>query len=207
MAVRIDGVVVGESPVWLKNKLEAIGQRSINNIVDITNYVQYTLNKPMHAYDANNIIGGLQARYAMEGEVLVTLDDKELILNQSGTEKVLVISDDQKALGLAGIKGGKYSGINHGTTSIIIESANFDPVLIRKTSQKYNIKTDASKRFENGISDTLVESGLYMSISEILKLFPDAKVGEITDTKTRDYKNYKSGVTLGDINKVLRANI
>ena len=207
MAVRIDGVVVGESPVWLKNKLEAIGQRSINNIVDITNYVQYTLNKPMHAYDANNIAGGLKARYAAEGEVLVTLDDKELILNQSGTEKVLVISDDKKALGLAGIKGGKYSGINHGTTSIIIESANFDPVLIRKTSQKYNIKTDASKRFENGIADTLVESGLHMTISEILKLFPDAKVGEIGDTKLREYKNYKSGVTLDDANSILGSDI
>ncbi len=78
MAVRIDGVSVGDSPVWLKEKLESIGQRSINNIVDVTNYVQYTLNKPMHAYDVNSIEDGIVVRYANVGEKLETLDDREL---------------------------------------------------------------------------------------------------------------------------------
>ncbi len=132
MSMRIDGVQVGESPTWLRERLEAIGQRSINNIVDLTNYVQYSLNKPMHAYDARTIKGTLSARFAKSGEQLTTLDDKELKLD----EKTLVIADDEKVLGLAGIKGGKYSGIQSDTVSVILESANFEPTLIRKTSEK-----------------------------------------------------------------------
>lgn len=199
MAARIDGVRAGESPVWLRKSIEAIGQRSINNIVDITNFVQYTLNKPMHAYDAKNIEGGLVVRYAEDGESLLTLDDKDLTLNP----KTLVIADKIKALGLAGIKGGKYSGINQDTTSIVIESANFEPVLIRKTSQKYGVHTDASKRFENGIANSLVAEGLYMTISEILKLFPEAKVSFVTDTNDTVEPNYHVGLTLQNINQIL----
>jgi phenylalanyl-tRNA synthetase beta subunit len=199
MAVRIDGVRVEESPVWLREAIEFIGQRSINNIVDITNYVQYTLNKPMHAYDAKNIVDGIVVRYAEEGEKLLTLDDKDLTLNA----KTLVIADKEKALGLAGIKGGKYSGINSDTASIVIESANFEPVLIRKTSQKYSVHTDASKRFENGIANTLVSEGLYMAVSEMLKLFPSAKVGLVTDTNDIVEPNYHIGLTLSNINQIL----
>ncbi len=203
MAVRIDGVSVGESPLWLKEKLDRIGQRSINNIVDITNYVQYTLNKPMHAYDVSSIEDGIVVRYASLGENLETLDDRELELNKNGDEKVLVIADSKKALGLAGIKGGKWSGINSETTSIIIESANFEPSLIRKTSQKYNIKTDASKRFENGIADSLVLDGLMMTVSEIHKMFPEAKVGAVTDIYENKSGEYWTGLTVENINQTL----
>lgn len=204
MAIKIDGVKVGASPEFIKQALQNIGQKSINNIVDITNYVQYTLNKPMHAYDANNIIGGIKIRYASEGEKLVTLDDKELELNTS----TLVIADHSKALGLAGIKGGKFSGVSPNTTSIIIESANFEPVLIRKTSQKYNLKTDASKRFENGISDILVEDALYYTIKLILENCTEnneVKISEVTDIKSDNYSevNYTIGVTKDEINSVL----
>lgn len=199
MSVRIDGVKVGPSPEWLKNKLESIGQRSINNIVDITNYVMFTLNKPMHAYDSGCIDGGIIVRFAQDGEKLATLDDKELELNA----KTLVIADHEKALGLAGVKGGKYSGINDSTNSITLESANFNPTIIRKTSQKYNLKTDASKRFENGISDELVADGLYMTINEIKKLFPDAVVSEVANTNNTKLAPYYVGVTLKEINKVL----
>ena len=126
MSVRIDGVQVAESPDWLKEKLQAIGQKSINSIVDITNYVQFAINKPMHAYDASLIAGNtLVARFAREGEKLTTLDDKDLTLDG----KTLVIADTEKPLGLAGIKGGKFSGISASTTSVILESANFNPTL------------------------------------------------------------------------------
>ncbi len=175
-SARIDGVTVGESPEWLKQALGAIGQRSINNIVDITNYVQFSINKPMHAYDAALVEGGeLRARFARAGETLTTLDDKELELD----EKTLVIADSKKPLGLAGIKGGKFSGISSNTTSLILESANFDSVLIRKTASAYSIRTDASKRFENEISDSLVEEGLRMTVALIVEVCPNAKVGEI----------------------------
>lgn len=199
IAVRMDGVTVAPSPDWLRMKVESIGQRSINNIVDITNYVQFALNKPMHAYDARSIDGSIVVRYANAGEKLETLDDRELSLD----EKTLVIADNKKALGLAGIKGGKHSGINTDTTSIIIESANFDPSLIRKTSQKYNIKTDASKRFENGIADTLVHDGLMMTVCEILRMYPEAKVGLVTDTNKNERELMQIEISKDEINNIL----
>lgn len=208
MSVQIDGVQVGESPLWLKKKLEAIGQRSINNIVDITNYVQFALNKPMHAYDARAIKGALTVRFAKEGETLVTLDDKELVLD----EATLVIADDLpagqaggKVLGLAGIKGGKHSGINETTTSVILESANFNPTLIRKTAEKYGLKTDASKRFENGIANNLIIEGLHMTANTIHALFPAAKKGEVTDVYPKKDVPYYVGISLNEVNSILGA--
>jgi phenylalanyl-tRNA synthetase beta subunit len=200
MSVKIDGVQVTESPEWLKEKLQAIGQKSINSIVDITNYVQFAINKPMHAYDAA-LIGNntLIARYAIPGEKLITLDDKEIVLD----ETTLVIADTEKPLGLAGIKGGKFSGISKDTTSVILESANFNPRLIRKTSQKYGIRTDASKRFENEISDSLIEEGLRMTISLIKKLNSEAGVSAIVDIYPKPSAPYHVGVSLSEINTIL----
>jgi phenylalanyl-tRNA synthetase beta subunit len=199
MSMRIDNVVVGESPVWLKERLESIGQRSINNIVDVTNYVQFSLNKPMHAYDARSIKGTLAARLARKGEELITLDDKHLMLN----ENTLVIADDEKVLGLAGIKGGKYSGIQQDTTSIILESANFNPVLIRKTSEAYGIKTDASKRFENGIANNLVIEGLHMTANLIHALCGSAHKGVATDIYPKKDTPYYVGISKKELNDIL----
>lgn len=199
MSMRIDGVKVGESPAWLKARLEALGQRSINNIVDVTNYVQFSLNKPMHAYDSRSIAGVMRARFAKKGETLTTLDDKELKLDTA----TLVIADDEKVLGLAGIKGGKFSGIQKDTTSVILESANFEPSLIRKTAQKYDIRTDASKRFENGIASTLVEEGLYMTAHLIKELFPKAKLSHHVDVYPLPERICTLSVTRADINAVL----
>lgn len=199
MSMRIDGVTIGESPSWLKGRLEAIGQRSINNIVDITNYVQFALNKPMHAYDSRSITGALSARFAKTGETLTTLDEKTLTLD----EKTLVIADDEKVLGLAGIKGGKYSGIQPDTTSVVLESANFEPVLIRKTAQRYGFKTDASKRFENGIANVLVVEGLYMTAKLIKELFPEAKESYITDIYPKKDSSYFVGISKRELNDIL----
>ncbi len=199
MSVRIDNVTVGESPAWLKERLAAIGQRSINNIVDVTNYVQFSLNKPMHAYDARSIKGTLCARLAKSGEELMTLDDKHLKLD----ENTLVIADDEKVLGLAGIKGGKFSGIQADTTSIILESANFSPVLIRKTAERYGIKTDASKRFENGIANNLVIEGLHMTANMIHELCATARKGEVTDIYPKKDVPYYVGISKNELNSIL----
>lgn len=199
MSMRIDGVVVGESPEWLRTRLEAIGQRSINNIVDVTNYVQFALNKPMHAYDTRSIKGTLCTRFAKKGEVFTTLDDKTLNLD----EQTLVIADDEKVLGLAGIKGGKYSGISKDTTSIILESANFNPSLIRKTSQKYDLRTDASKRFENGIANSLVEDGLYMTANLIKEICGEVVASEVVDVYPRKDTEYYVGISLSELNMIL----
>ncbi len=199
MSMRIDNVSVGESPAWLKERLEAIGQRSINNIVDITNYVQFSLNKPMHAYDARSIKGTIIARFARKGEKLTTLDDKELDLD----EKTLVIADDEKVLGFAGIKGGKCSGIQPDTTSVILESANFEPTLIRKTAERYSIRTDASKRFENGIANNLIVEALHMTANLIKELCGDAKKSDTTDVYPKKDVPYYVGISRAELNAIL----
>jgi phenylalanyl-tRNA synthetase beta subunit len=210
MGCKVNNIAVKDSPEFIKYRLEAVGQKSINNIVDITNYIQFSYNKPMHAYDADLISEYLEARFANPGETMKTLDDKELSLN----ENALVISDAKNVLSLAGIKGGKYSGISTATKNIIIESANFNPVLIRKTSQKYNLKTDASKRFENGLADELVETGMTETLKLIKEYASDdntkIEIGEIVDNfpkeKLSSWK-YKVSVSLNDINKLLGVNL
>lgn len=212
MGAKVNGIIVKDSPEFIKYRLESIGQKSINNIVDITNYIQFSFNKPMHAYDAELVSAKenicLEARYAKEGETMTTLDNKELNLD----ENTLVIADAKNVLALAGIKGGKYSGVTENTKSVIVESANFNPVLVRKTSQKYNIKTDSSKRFENGIADDLVEIGMV----ETLKLLKEYAAGEnfsiveiidnFPNEKLSNWK-YKVSVSLVEINKVLGTNL
>jgi phenylalanyl-tRNA synthetase beta subunit len=210
MGCKVKNISVRPSPLFIKYRLESIGQKSINNIVDITNYVQFSFNKPMHAYDESKISGFIEARFATEGETMITLDNKELNLD----DKTLVIADAEKVLGLAGIKGGNSSGISTDTKNIIVESANFNPTLIRKTSQKYNLKTDASKRFENEIADELVEIGM----TETLKLIKEyasnenteIEIGEIVDNFPRQKLSswkYKVSVSLNEINRLIGINI
>lgn len=210
MGCKVNNIVVKDSPEFIKYRLESIGQKSINNIVDITNYVQFAFNKPMHAYDADLISEYLEARFARVGETMTTLDNKELNLD----ENTLVIADSKNVLGLAGIKGGKHSGISVNTKNIIVESANFNPVLIRKTSQKYNLKTDASKRFENEIADELVEIGIIETLKLIKEYASDGstqiEIGEIVDNFPRqklNYWKYKVSVSLFEINKLIGINV
>ena len=151
IGVRVDGVEIGPSPEWLQTKLASIGQRSINNIVDLTNFILFDLGQPMHAFDAAKVVGGITVRLAKTGEQMTTLDGKALTLD--GTE--LVIADDEGVLALAGVKGGKKAEVDSTTTAIIFECANFDATATRKTSTKHNIKTDASKRYENGMTSEL----------------------------------------------------
>ncbi len=210
MGAKVNGVLVKDSPDFIKYRLEAIGQKSINNIVDITNYVQFSFNKPMHAYDADLVGGFLDCRFAKEGENMTTLDNKELSLD----ENTLVITDNKNVLALAGIKGGKYSGINENTKNIIVESANFNANQVRKTSQKYNLKTDASKRFENGIADDLVEIGMIETLKLLKKYGSDEntilEIGEIIDNFPNEKLNawkYKVSVSLKEINNLLGTDL
>ena len=206
MGCKVKNIAVKDSPDFIKYRLESIGQKSINNIVDITNYIQFSFNKPMHAYDADLISEFLEARFAKEGETMITLDNKELNLD----EKTLVIADAEKVLGLAGIKGGNSSGILTDTKNIIVESANFNSTLIRKTSQKYNLKTDASKRFENEIADELVEIGMIETLKLIKEYASDGNteivIGEIVDNfpkeKLSNWK-YKVSASIKEINKLI----
>ncbi len=190
LTATIDGVDARPSPLWMQRRLESIGQRSINAIVDITNYVQFSVNKPMHAYDAREVTGEFVVRFAKEGEKLMTLNGADLVMD-TGT---LVIADtgnenlNSKVLGLAGIKGGMYSSIKDDTTSIRLESANFDPILIRKTAKKYNLRTDASKRFEAGQSDALTPMGMELAVSLYKEIFGEKiNVSKVLSIPTFNY--------------------
>lgn len=146
-AVTISGVTVSESPAWLKNRLEAIGLTPINNIVDATNFVCHEVGQPLHAFDADKIIGGKVIVKTMPaGAKFKTLDEKERIL----TADDLMICNESEGMCIAGVFGGVKSGITSETKNIFLESACFSPSYIRKTSMHHQLKTDASFRFERG---------------------------------------------------------
>lgn len=144
---RIDGVKVGPSPEWLKKRLESVGLRSINNIVDVTNFVMFETAQPLHAFDAAKINGALTVRFANEGEAFTSLDGKEHKLSANDP----VIADAKSAQAVAGVTGGVASGVSETTTSVLLESAVFTPTVIRRSSRALGISTDSSYRFERGV--------------------------------------------------------
>ena len=195
----IRGVKVGPSPAWLVERLEAMGQRSINNVVDATNYVMFNIGQPLHAFDASQVKGrAISVRQAREGEQMTALDGKEYTLNAS----MLVIADTDSAIGIAGVKGGTPASIAESTTDIIIESANFDGVSVRKTAQALKLRTDASARFEQGISPELAAYGMRAAVELILELAGGEVVGFV-DTYPTPQKNASVSVSLAQINKTL----
>jgi phenylalanyl-tRNA synthetase beta chain len=151
-ALVIRNVKVGPSPQWMVNRLESIGLRSINNVVDITNYVMFEMGQPLHAFDYDQLSGGtIIVRRAIAGEKLASLDGKLHTL----TPDMLVIADAQKPAALAGIMGGQQSEVAAKTTTILLEAARFEPLIVRKTARALAIKSDSSYRFERGIDHTL----------------------------------------------------
>ncbi|WP_293888289.1 MULTISPECIES: phenylalanine--tRNA ligase subunit beta [unclassified Sphingobacterium] len=155
--INITGVRVGESPDWLKEKLNVIGVRPINTIVDVTNYILHDLGQPLHAFDADKIAGNkVLVRQATEGEKFVTLDGVERILSAED----LVIADTEKPMCISGVFGGAYSGVSAETTTIFLESAYFNAVSVRKTAKRHGLKTDSSFRFERGTDPNITVEAL-----------------------------------------------
>jgi phenylalanyl-tRNA synthetase beta chain len=147
-ARRIRGVKVGPSPAWLRNRLEAIGIRSINNVVDVTNYVMMEMGQPLHAFDEARLVeGAINVRYAADGESFHALDGKVYQLARTD----LVIADASVAVAIAGVMGGELSGVTDTTVDILLESALFNPQSVRRTSRRLGLASDSSYRFERGI--------------------------------------------------------
>ena len=146
-AVKISGVTVGESPTWLKTKLEAIGLRPINNIVDITNYALHELGHPLHAFDTAKVSGALDIRMATGDEAFKALDETDYTLT---SDDVIISDESGRTLALGGIMGGLDSGVTGSTTDIILESAYFTPSKIRRSSRRLVLSSDSSYRFERG---------------------------------------------------------
>ena len=170
--VTISGVTIKPSPSWLQNRLKAIGLTPKNNVIDVTNYVLHELGQPLHAFDAAKINGKVTVKTVEAGTKFVTLDDVERTLH----EEDLLICDDKGPMCLAGVFGGKNSGVSENTTTIFLESAYFNPVTIRKTAKRHTLSTDASFRFERGIDPTITEYAL----KRAALLIQEVAGGEIT---------------------------
>ena len=177
MARVVENVEASPSPIWLKSQLEVLGQRSINTLVDLTNYIMLETGQPLHAFDADKVDGAINVRFAKEGEFIILLDGTEVELSSD----ILVIADDKDALAIAGVKGGKKAEVTSLTKRIIIESANFYSVSVRKTSQKVGIKNEASKRYENKVTPERTVLAMDAISESLATVFPSAKFGKITD--------------------------
>ncbi|MEK7107015.1 MAG: phenylalanine--tRNA ligase subunit beta, partial [Patescibacteria group bacterium] len=227
----IQGVKVGPSPDWLRESLESIGQKSINNIVDAANFAMFNLGQPLHAFDAERLASSqqstkgtavcspslrsgtnrepvagskykIQVRNAKKGEKITTLDNKEYALSES----MLVIADANAdvAIGIAGVKGGKTAEVNGATTDIIIESANFDGASVRTTAQALKLRTDASQRFEQAISPEIAAHAMRAAVDLILKLAGGELIGFVDEyPRPQENKNKTVSVSLQKINAVL----
>ncbi len=177
---KIFDVKVVPSPAWLVQRLESIGQRSINNIVDATNYIMFGLGQPIHAFDYDKVSNGkIIIRNAVEGEQITTLDGKEITLSATDA----VIADSEKALAIAGVKGGNAAEVTTETKSIIIEVANFDPISVRKTARKLGILTDSAKRFENELTPHLAGTVIHIITDLICELAGGQPCDPIDDYK------------------------
>ncbi|MDB9807771.1 phenylalanine--tRNA ligase subunit beta [Candidatus Pelagibacter sp.] len=180
----ITGVKNTESPDWLKKKIISLGQKPISAIVDITNYVMFDLNRPLHAYDADKIDKQIIIRNSKKGEKFKALDGKDYNLE----DDMCVITDASGVLGLAGIIGGTRSGTELATKNVLIESAYFKPRSIRKTSKILNIDTDAKFRFERGIDPLSVEQGLQQA-AELIEKICGGQISKFDIQKTENTKN------------------
>ncbi len=174
LGIILNNVKVGESPIWLKNRLQALGFRPINNVVDVANFVMAEIGQPLHTFDLKKLSSPeITVRKATAGEIIKTLDEIERMLDAN----TLVIADKKQAIAIAGIIGGLNSAVDEKTTSLVIESANFDAVSVRKTAGKLGFRTEASSRFEKALDPNLAEVGIKRFVYLLQEICPEVTVG------------------------------
>ena len=162
----IRGLKNGASPDWLSARLQAIGQRRINTLVDITNYISFDRGRPLHVYDMSRLSGTVTARAGQAGEKFMALDEESYEIDENDC----VIADDKSVLGFGGVKGGLESGANEATTEVLVESAWFEPIAIANTGRRHGIDSDARYRFERGVDPQSVLPGLDQAVQMITQL-------------------------------------
>ncbi|MBF4472112.1 phenylalanine--tRNA ligase subunit beta [Flavobacterium sp. HJJ] len=197
--VTISGLTVKESPEWLKNRLKAIGINPKNNIVDVTNYVLHDLGQPLHAFDAAKINGKILVQTLPAGTKFVTLDDIERTLH----EEDLMICDEKGPLCIAGVFGGKKSGVTEVTTSIFLESAYFNPVSIRKSAKRHQLNTDASFRFERGIDPTITEYALKRAALLIQEVAGGEITSDIVDIYQKKIEDFPVFLNFQNVSRII----
>ena len=174
-ARKIDNVTIRPSPQWLRAKIESVGIRSINNIVDISNFVMLELGQPTHAFDADKLKGGINVRLARDGEKFLALDGKTYSLKPDN----LVVADQESAIGIAGVMGGEETGVTETTKSILLESAYFLPASVRRTARNLNLPSDASYRFERGVDPEMVLRASHRATELIRKIADGTPAKEV----------------------------
>ncbi|CAM3004324.1 phenylalanyl-tRNA synthetase beta subunit [Flavobacterium succinicans] len=201
--VTISGITVKSSPEWLQNRLKAIGINPKNNIVDVTNYVLHDLGQPLHAFDANKITGKIHVQTLEAGTKFITLDDVERSLH----EEDLMICDDKGPMCIAGVFGGKKSGVTEYTTAIFLESAYFNPVSIRKTAKRHQLNTDASFRFERGIDPTITEYALKRAALLIQEVAGGEITSDIIDIYPKKAEDFTVFLNFNKVAKIIGQEI
>lgn len=197
-------VTIGPSPSWLKERLETAGLRSINNVVDVTNYVMWELGHPLHAFDAEELEGNtLIIKNARPGETFVTLDGKERALEEGD----LMICDQAKSVALAGIMGGLHSEVKETTKHLVLEAACFAPSVIRRTSKRLGLMTDASKRFERGCDPNILEFVLDRAASLIQQVAGGTIRKGIIDIAVGPFPKKELKCRLARINQLLGTHL
>lgn len=195
---------IGPSPIWMQMRLLKAGIRPINNIVDVTNYVMMELGQPLHAFDLDKVKNRhIIVRRAKNGEKLVTLDDKERILDS----EMLVIADEEKAIGLAGVMGGQNTEITDDTVNILIESANFKGSNIRYTSKKLGLRSEASSRFEKGLDPEITVLACNRAAQLMAELSGGEILNGIVDVYPKPIEEKVLSVRHKKINKLLGTNL
>ncbi|MEP6685769.1 MAG: phenylalanine--tRNA ligase subunit beta [Verrucomicrobiota bacterium] len=174
-ARRIEGIKVSPSPDWLREKIEAVGVRSINNVVDIANLVMLELGQPMHAFDADKLQGEINVRLAHDGEKFLALDGKTYLLGKDN----LVIADAERAVAIAGVMGGEETGVTDVTRNVLLESAYFLPSSVRRTARSLNLPSDASYRFERGVDPGMILRASARATQLILEIAAGKPAAEI----------------------------
>ncbi len=197
--VTISGITVKPSPTWLQNRLKSIGINPKNNIVDVTNYVLHELGQPLHAFDASKINGKIIVKTLPTGTKFTTLDDVERTLH----EEDLMICDKNGPLCIAGVFGGKNSGVSETTTDIFLESAYFNPVSIRKSAKRHQLNTDASFRFERGIDPSITEYALKRAALLIQEVAGGEITSDIVDIYPKKIEDFPVVLNFDNVKKVI----
>ncbi|MEA2710618.1 MAG: phenylalanyl-tRNA synthetase beta chain [Phycisphaerales bacterium] len=200
----IRNVKIGPSPAWMVKRLEAIGVRAINNVVDVTNYVMFEMGQPLHAFDFDKLAGRkIIVREARAGETLTSIDGHERKL----TPGMLVIADAEKPVALAGVMGGLHSEVGTQTTNVLLESARFDPLSVRRTARALAMKSDSSYRFERGIDPTLPRRASLRAAQLILETAGGELLGGVAEAGSEDFQPKRITLRLERMRRLLGTEI
>ncbi len=205
LGVILQNIKVTESPAWLKNRLKAIGQKPINNIVDITNFVLHEYGQPLHAFDLSEIKGNKIIVKNLPAKTKFTALDNSVI--ELHEEDLMICDGESNGMCIAGVYGGAKSGVKDSTTSVFLESAYFDPKTIRRTSTRHGLRTDAATHFEKGIDPAVTQTALLRAVQLISELAGGEVASEIYDVQSKTFEPFKVSLVYKNIKRLTGADI